>query len=599
MVLDFDVILEEIGDFGRYQIFIVFLLSVPACFMNAFFAALVFISYTPSFLCVPGDPDPKNISHLWNDTDLVRACTYKLDGDPDGGHRSSGNETLHHCTNFDYDRTYFEETIVTQWDLVCDRAIYPKTMMSLHSLVTLVGCLVNSYLQDLWGRKRAFFLVITANMIGGICCAFAPNFVAYAVLRSFIAWSATSTWNNSYTWALEYVGPTKRTMVTTIMCILYGVAAVTVGGLAWLCDTWVKLTLAGSMPFLLLYSYVFLVDESPRWLISKGRNKEALKTVRKMVRWDGKTLKEETAQKLLGASEAEAEPLSNDERHRRSDGSLTKERMVSRLDGETRRTSIPKAETPNKAQRPRVQDLFLTRNLRWKTCLLTYCWAANLLTYTAIAFNMENLKGNLFVTYTLQAAMEIPASVLILFLLDRYGRVPPLAMSMVVCGILLFGAVPVDWFGLNAWIIIGLTLAAKFGITISFGILAQLAGESYPTQIRGLGTGFSSFVGTLGGFIMPYVVHSARVYKMLPMILMGTAAVTSGLSVLFLPDTIGRYMPETVAEAEHRESVGYAALKENWRAMRCGRRAAYRTVQKTELEKNSRNGIVDKENEDL
>lgn len=47
-MLDFDHVLLEVGEFGRYQRFVVLLLIVPACFMNAYNSfGLVMLTYTP------------------------------------------------------------------------------------------------------------------------------------------------------------------------------------------------------------------------------------------------------------------------------------------------------------------------------------------------------------------------------------------------------------------------------------------------------------------------------------------------------------------------------------------------------------------------
>ena len=50
-----------------------------------------------------------------------------------------------------------------------------------------------------------------------------------------------------------------------------------------------------------------------------------------------------------------------------------------------------------------------------------------------------------------------------------------------------------------------LYLIAKFAIAASFLILYPFAGELYPTEIRGIGIGFTAYLGGLGLVAIPFV----------------------------------------------------------------------------------------------
>lgn len=52
-----------------------------------------------------------------------------------------------------------------------------------------------------------------------------------------------------------------------------------------------------------------------------------------------------------------------------------------------------------------------------------------------------------------------------------------------------------------------LYLVSKFFISASFLIMYPFAGELYPTQLRGIGIGFSSYVAGLGLMIIPFVTY--------------------------------------------------------------------------------------------
>lgn len=50
-----------------------------------------------------------------------------------------------------------------------------------------------------------------------------------------------------------------------------------------------------------------------------------------------------------------------------------------------------------------------------------------------------------------------------------------------------------------------LYLIAKFAIAASFLILYPFAGELYPTEVRGIGIGFTAYLGGLGLAVIPFV----------------------------------------------------------------------------------------------
>jgi hypothetical protein len=61
-----------------------------------------------------------------------------------------------------------------------------------------------------------------------------------------------------------------------------------------------------------------------------------------------------------------------------------------------------------------------------------------------------------------------------------------------------------------------LYLVAKFAIAASFLILYPFAGELYPTEIRGIGIGFTAYLGGLGLVAIPfvnYLVNNTAFYR--------------------------------------------------------------------------------------
>ena len=72
----------------------------------------------------------------------------------------------------------------------------------------------------------------------------------------------------------------------------------------------------------------------------------------------------------------------------------------------------------------------------------------------------------------------------------------------------------------------------------------------FPTSTRTACVGVCSFSGRIGGIAAPYIVSLSSFASCLPMICFGAFAFTSGTFVyLFLPETLGNPLPETISEA--------------------------------------------------
>ncbi len=60
-----------------------------------------------------------------------------------------------------------------------------------------------------------------------------------------------------------------------------------------------------------------------------------------------------------------------------------------------------------------------------------------------------------------------------------------------------------------------LYLIAKFAIAASFLILYPFAGELYPTEVRGIGIGFTAYLGGLGLAVIPFVNYLVIFFKII------------------------------------------------------------------------------------
>lgn len=551
---DFDNYLRTtLGEFGRYQQFIVWFLCIPACFLSAYSTLdLVFMSYTPIHVCnvnasVRSHKLSNEMSSRWlmdiNNESSVNVVAGECDYTVYYQNESMNESFKETCRSWTYDRSYFDQTIVTQWNLVCTEALTARTILSLLNLATLFAALY-SYIQDRWGRKRAFLLNLTIFLVGSCSSLLAPTPLTFALLK-FVG-GITCMWEICYCWALEFVGPSQRTALTTMLSVIYCIATMSLALIAYLCKTWVEIGLCTTAPFVLLYSYGYILPESPRWLLSQGRVDEALEVIKNMARWQNVKID------LVALRDTIV-------------GRNTDVLLMKKVDQTLSTTTSNAANRVNTALS--WKEFFSSNNMLCKTLLLTFISVTGNQLYYAIPYTVENLGANFYLSYVLQAAVEAPATLLNLFLLNRFGRVLPLSLSLFLSGLCCLLTWPMSGFG--PWGAVILAVFSRFFVCTGVAITEQLGGELFPTVARGMGLGVSYFVSAAASVSTQYIIYSSHIWDVMPMLIMGSFTICAGVIALFLPETMGKSMPDTVSQAESQGAVGFDAFKEHIRIFNC------------------------------
>ncbi|KAJ8307970.1 hypothetical protein KUTeg_014478 [Tegillarca granosa] len=261
------------------------------------------------------------------------------------------------CTTWTYSKEVYGSTIVSEFDLVCDRKWLTSTSKTLYFFGRLLGAIIFGQLADIFGRRIMFFAGLLMLLIVGCVSSAAPNI------------------------------------------------------------------------------YVFL-PESIRWLLSKGRNEEAEKIMKKLIATNKREITEEMTNTLLNK---EIKPHENME-------NKTQERKYTALD----------------LVRP-LQMAILSLNV-W------FNWLVNSFVYYGLGLGTEYLGGNPYINFCIAGAVQIPADILCLLLLNKLGRRLPLCVTMVTG----------DMLALK----ITLAMIGKFMNAASYGIIYLCAAEVFPTVVR-------------------------------------------------------------------------------------------------------------------
>ncbi|CAH1799083.1 unnamed protein product [Owenia fusiformis] len=408
------------------------------------------------------------------------------------------------CDAFVYSKELYVSTIATEWDLVCGQKWIKATIQSIFFVGRLIGAVFWGFIADRFGRKKVYIITLLGTMIISISSAFYPEIISYTVSRFLTAFFITGVTQTFYVILMELVGPKYRVATGIIYFGGWTMGMVSLSGLAYAVREWRKLQLVISVPSVIMLIFVWLLPESPRWSRQNNKEedaKEVIKTIAKV---------NKTTEKLPENFTIDLEK--------------------------------------GKAAKGNFIALFSTPNIRKRTLILCYVWFANSLVYYGLSLNTSNLGGNPYINFFISGAVEIVAKVFVISGFMYIGRRLPFSFAMLFGGVCLIAtiAVPVD----QNVIIVVLSMAGKLAIAASFDMAWIYSAEVYPTPLRASGVGCNSMAARVAGIISAYVGLLGDVNRVLPYLVLGIVSLISGVLVLFLPETRGMSLPETIEEGE-------------------------------------------------
>ena len=408
-------------------------------------------------------------------------------------------------TRFDFDRTMSPESVVSQFSLVCSNDWYRSVSSSVYMASKMGSSILWGLMSDKYGRKRSILLCSVLLTLTGVASSFSPNMITFIILRGTVAFCAMGLFLCGFVYCMELVGGVWSTLVSFGLEYSWALGYITVPLLAWALPRWDHLQLGVSLPtvvFTILIALPGLVPESPRWLLVKGRKKEAEEILEKARKMNGRETEKVSA------------------------------------------TQEGSEETEKKEVTGTVLDLFRYSALRRSTIIMYYLWFTNNLVYYGFTLNAGKLfPGNLHVNILISAALEFLAYTVSIFSFLYLGRRWSISSFMGVGGVsLLITTVLTNEASKSA-----LAQLGKFMITASFAMVYQYSAEVFPTVVRNAGLGSCSFFSRIGSIIAPFIGREmAQLDPIAPVLIFGVTSLLAGLLTLLLPETKDRISPDTI-----------------------------------------------------
>ncbi|XP_032625088.1 solute carrier family 22 member 4 isoform X3 [Chelonoidis abingdonii] len=394
--------------------------------------------------------------------------------------------------------------LFSAWNLVCEDDWKTPLTTSLFFVGVLIGSFISGQLSDRFGRKNILFATMAVQTGFSFVQIFSTSWEMFTVLFLIVGMGQISNYVVAFILGTEILGKSVRIIFSTLgVCIFFAIGYMLLPLFAYFIRDWRMLLLALTVPGVLCVPLWWVIPESPRWLISQGRFKEAEIIIRKAAKTNGIV-----APAMLFDS-----------------------------------TEMQDMKLQQQQQKAYILDLFRTRNIAVITVMSLLLWMLTSIGYFGLSLNTPNLHGNVFINCFLSAIIEVPAYVIAWLLLRTLPRRYSISGTLFLGGgvVLFIQLVPTDFHILSVFLV----MLGKFGITSAFSMLYVYTSEIYPTIVRNMAVGATSMSSRVGSIIAPYFVYLGAYDRYLPYILMGSLTVLIGILTLFLPESYGNPLPET------------------------------------------------------
>lgn len=263
--------------------------------------------------------------------------------------------------------------------------------------------------------------------------------------------------------------------------------------------------------------FLFTLYESPKFLMGRGKDADAVRVVHEVARRNGKTTN-------LTLADLE---IFNEEGQQGVDASAALKRKL------------------EKVNLTHVRALFASPKLAWSTSLIITIWA-----FIGLGFPLYNAflpyiqatrgakfgDGSTYITYrnsTIIAVLGVPGALLggALVEIPRFGRKGALAISTILTGVFLYCSTT----ALTSDALLGWNCAYSFMANVMYAVLYAYTPEIFPTKDRGTGNALTATANRVFGIMAPIIAIYANLETSAPVYVSGALFIAAGILAVLLP----------------------------------------------------------------
>ncbi|OAL47177.1 MFS general substrate transporter [Pyrenochaeta sp. DS3sAY3a] len=395
--------------------------------------------------------------------------------------------------------------------------------------------------SDVIGRRLAFNFTLFLAGAFGLASGGGPNWIGTCALYACIGLGVGGNLPVDGALFLEFLPQTSGNLLT-LLSVFWPVGNLIASLLAWAfipkfsCAPGTPCTKADNMGWRYLILtlgaitfamficrfFLFHLYESPKFLLSRGRQAEAVATVYGIAAYN-KThtwLTEDILNKIGGDPDVTGED--------------TKLSFLEIITRSVSRFSLR-----------RFAALFQDKKIALTTALLWFQWTTIGMAYPLFnAFlpqylansggEVENDTSTVYRNYAITAIVGVPGSIIAWYSVDvKYiGRKGTMAIGTIVTGVFVF----LFTTSKDSDFQLAFTCLEAFFQNIAYGVLYAYTPEVLPAPIRGTGTGMCSFLNRVAGLCAPIVaIQAGGSNPKAPIYASGGLFIAAAISMLALP----------------------------------------------------------------
>ncbi|CAL8089749.1 unnamed protein product [Calicophoron daubneyi] len=417
---------------------------------------------------------------------------------------------------------HYPGNVVKEFATVCEKSWLVPLGTSLYIAGMSFGFMAGGWSGGKFGRKKTLIIFAIVEFLSGIWTSLSPDYYNYVAARAIMGLGSTAKYSVAAIYAMELTVAKHRSLFRAVLQLgltffYRGVIAL----FAYLIPNWRWLNIAATAPNFLSFLYFFL-PESPRWLISQNRERDAV---------------------IVLKSGYRVNHLGKPKVHKRRLDDLIEETSAMVVsspagDSEPKHWGLPRVDFRAIRAKYDIKSAIL--------CTIAMCGVS--LSYFGLLFYARVVRNYIYLVGFLNALMTLPDNILfaLLYRFCRHRKLPLLilvALSVFVCagtGMFTLFAKPSTDIVLTVCsnIILIITHAS---LTMLFVYIPELFASNVRAQMSGLIMGLGRFGSMLCTFVNE--LDSFAGHGM-PLVAYCGVLISVFISILFLRDTTGENLPD-------------------------------------------------------